>query len=46
MPRNTVCGWIMAAFEVCEPMRTALHDELIASNYVQADETTKRVASF
>jgi transposase len=43
MPRNTVCGWIMAAFEVCEPMRQALHDELIASNYLQVDETTMQV---
>jgi len=43
MPRNTVCGWIMAAFEVCEPMRRALHGELITSNYLQADETTLQV---
>ncbi|HAT6957972.1 IS66 family transposase [Legionella parisiensis] len=43
MPRNTVCGWIMAAFEVCEPMGTALHEELIASNYLQVDETTMQV---
>jgi transposase len=34
MPRNTVCGWIMAAFEVCEPMGIALHEELIAANYL------------
>ncbi|SPX62091.1 Transposase and inactivated derivatives [Legionella feeleii] len=43
MPRNTVCGWIMAAFEVCLPMRAALLDYLIASNYLQADETTMQV---
>ena len=43
MPRNTVCGWIMAAYEVCEPMRQALHEELIASSYLQADETTMQV---
>ena len=43
MPRNTVCGWIMAAFEVCEPMGPTIHEELIASNYVQADETTMQV---
>jgi len=24
MPRNTVCGWIMAAAQVCMPMREAL----------------------
>jgi transposase len=43
MPRNTVCGWIMNAFEVCEPMKQVLHEELIASSYVQADETTMQV---
>lgn len=43
MPRNTVCGWIMAAYEVCEPMMQALHAELSTSNYLQADETTMRV---
>ena len=43
MPRNTVCGWIMAAFEVCEPMGQALHEELIVSNYLQVDETTMQV---
>lgn len=43
MPRNTVCGWIMAAYEVCEPMMQALHGELSTSNYLQADETTMHV---
>ncbi len=43
LPRNTVCGWIMAAAEVCMPMRDALMQELIASNYLQADETTVQV---
>lgn len=31
--RNTVCGWIMAAAEVCMPMRSALMKSLIASGY-------------
>ena len=43
MPRNTVCGWIMAAAEVCMPMREALIKELIASDYLQADETPLQV---
>lgn len=43
MPRNTVCGWIMAAFETCMPMRDALLEYLVASNYLQADETTMQV---
>jgi hypothetical protein len=33
----------MAAYEACEPMRQALHGELITSNYLQADETTMQV---
>jgi len=43
MPRNTVCGWVMAAYEVCKPMGQVLHGELITSNYLQADETTMQV---
>lgn len=41
--RNTVCGWIMAAAEVCMPMRSALMTSLIASGYIQADETPLQV---
>ena len=41
--RNTVCGWIMAAAEVCMPMRNALMRTLITSGYVQADETPLQV---
>ena len=41
--RNTVCGWIMAAAEVCMPMRDALMKSLIASGYIQADETRLQV---
>lgn len=43
MPRNTVCGWIMAAAEVCMPMRDALMKTIHASGYVQADETPVQV---
>lgn len=43
LPRNTVCGWIMAAFERCSPMREALLTELINSPYLQADETPLQV---
>jgi transposase len=35
--RNTLCGWIMAAAEVCMPMRDTLMSLLLASGYVQAD---------
>jgi transposase len=43
MPRNTICGWIVAAYEVCMPMRAAMMSTLIASDYVQADETPLQV---
>ena len=41
--RNTVCGWIMSAAEVCMPMRDALIRTLTSSGYVQADETPVQV---
>lgn len=43
MPRNTVCGWIMAAAEVCMPMRDALIKALLTCDYIQADETPLQV---
>lgn len=41
--RNTTCGWIMAAAEVCMPMRDALMRELLNCGYIQADETPLQV---
>ncbi|HDV5785685.1 TPA: IS66 family transposase [Legionella pneumophila] len=43
LPRNTVCGWIIAAFARCLPLRTALINRLKESNYIQADETPLQV---
>jgi len=43
LARNTVCGWIMAAAEVCMPMRDPLMKSLIASGYIQADEIPQPV---
>lgn len=43
LPRNTVCGWLMAAAERCMPMREALIRSLKESNYIQADETPVQV---
>lgn len=43
LPRNTVCGWIIAAAQRCMPMRTALINCLKESNYIQADETPLQV---
>ena len=43
LPRNTVCGWIMAAFDVCKPLKEVLWQEIIKSGYIQADETPLQV---
>lgn len=43
LARNTLCGWVMAAAEVCMPMRDALINTLLASGYIQADETPVQV---
>ncbi|WP_081964890.1 IS66 family transposase [Legionella norrlandica] len=43
IPRNTACGWVMQAAEVCLPMREALIRALLAFNYLQADETPLQV---
>ena len=43
LARNTLCGWIMAAAEVCMPMRDALMNALLTSGYIQADETPVQV---
>jgi transposase len=43
MPRNTVCGWIMAAAKVCMPLHEVLIKELLSSDYLQADETPLQV---
>jgi len=43
MPRKTAPGWVIAAAEVCMPMREAIISALLASNYIQADETPLQV---
>jgi transposase len=43
IPRNTACGWVIAAAEVCMPMRDAIISTLRASTYLQADETPVQV---
>ena len=43
IPRNTACGWVMAAAEVCMPMREAIISTLRGSDYLQADETPLQV---
>lgn len=41
--RNTASGWVIAAAEVCMPMREAIIGTLLESNYLQADETPVQV---
>lgn len=41
--RNTASGWVMAAAEVCMPMREAIISTLRQSDYLQADETPLQV---
>ncbi|HAT6820654.1 TPA: IS66 family transposase [Legionella pneumophila] len=43
IPRNTACGWVIHAAEVCMPMREALISALLTSHYLQADETPLQV---
>lgn len=43
LPRNTTCAWVMKAAELCTPLYQVLRGEIIASGYVQADETRVQV---
>ena len=38
--RSTMCGWVMRVGELLEPIAQAMRRELLAGNYIQADETT------
>jgi transposase len=37
--RGTMCGWVMTVGEMLEPVVGAMRKELLASSYIQADET-------
>jgi transposase len=37
--RSTMCGWVMRVGELLEPIAAAMRRELLARNYIQADET-------
>ena len=41
--RSTMCGWVMRVGELLEPIAAAMRRELLAGNYIQADETTVHV---
>ena len=43
IPRNTMCGWIMRAYEKCLPLKNVLIQGLLSSDYLQVDETTLQV---
>jgi hypothetical protein len=37
--RATMCGWVMTVGEMLSPVVDAMRRELLASGYIQADET-------
>lgn len=39
LPRNSCCAWIMKVAECCEPLYKLLKEDILASAYIQADET-------
>ena len=45
IPRNTMCGWIVKAYEKCLPLKDLLIRDLLSSDYLQVDETTLQVMS-
>ena len=45
LSRATLDGWVMRVGELLRPIRGAMAQELLAGNYIQADETTVGVQS-
>lgn len=43
MPRSSLCGWLLKVAELCKPLVRLLRQNIIAYDYVQADETTVQV---
>ena len=43
MPRSSLCGWLMKVAELYKPLVLLMQQQLIAYDYVQADETTVQV---
>ena len=45
LPRATFCNWIFKCAELLKPLYELLIKEILASSYIQADETTLNVLS-
>lgn len=43
IPRNTSCGWLMKVAELCDPLLKLLKKDILATQYIQADETSVQV---
>ena len=43
IPRNTSCDWLMKTAEICQPLLQLLRLDILATGYVQADETPLQV---
>jgi transposase len=43
LPRSSLCAWILKTAELCEPLIHCLHQLILQSGYIQADETTLQV---
>jgi transposase len=43
MPRSSLCGWLMKVAELCEPLVKIMQKNIVAYDYLQADETTVQV---
>lgn len=43
LPRSSLCGWVLKAAELCEPLIKQLQKAIVVYDYAQADETTVQV---
>ena len=43
IPRATLCNWVHKTAEALDPLYQCIKEQIVASNYVQADETTVQV---
>lgn len=43
IPCNTSCGWLMKTAEICQPLLPLLQADILATRYIQADETPLQV---